>query len=163
MKTYSVFSHPLYSSQAVKHGFSWPGFLFTWIWAFVKGLPGKAVLILCVGMVAYGLDVAAGGQTMFSSVVILVMCLFVGLMGNEWRASNLDARGYTRHAPVDARSPDHALSLVRTGGQERAFDERPTHAAQAARRPCPWCAEPIQPAARLCRYCQRDVEPMISV
>lgn len=27
-------------------------------------------------------------------------------------------------------------------------------------RPCPWCAEDIKPAARLCRYCGRDVEPL---
>jgi len=27
-------------------------------------------------------------------------------------------------------------------------------------RACPWCAEPIQPAAKICRYCQRDVEPI---
>jgi hypothetical protein len=28
------------------------------------------------------------------------------------------------------------------------------------RRPCPWCAELIQPAARVCRYCGRDVDPV---
>ena len=27
-------------------------------------------------------------------------------------------------------------------------------------RPCPWCAEEIKRAARVCRYCQRDVEPL---
>ncbi len=24
--------------------------------------------------------------------------------------------------------------------------------------PCPWCAEQIQPAAKVCRFCGRDVE-----
>jgi hypothetical protein len=27
-------------------------------------------------------------------------------------------------------------------------------------RPCPWCAETIKAAARVCRYCGRDVEPL---
>jgi hypothetical protein len=27
-------------------------------------------------------------------------------------------------------------------------------------RACPWCAEQIQPAAKICRYCQREVEPI---
>jgi hypothetical protein len=27
-------------------------------------------------------------------------------------------------------------------------------------RPCPWCAEQIQPAAVVCRYCGRDVQPI---
>jgi hypothetical protein len=31
------------------------------------------------------------------------------------------------------------------------------------RRPCPHCAEMIQPAANICRYCQRDVEPLVLV
>src|SRR5205085_7705465 len=29
-------------------------------------------------------------------------------------------------------------------------------------RACPWCAEQIQPAAKVCRYCGRDVEPIAS-
>lgn len=29
-------------------------------------------------------------------------------------------------------------------------------------RPCPWCAEPIQPAAKVCKHCGREVEPVAS-
>jgi hypothetical protein len=31
----------------------------------------------------------------------------------------------------------------------------------SSRRPCPWCAEPIQPAAIICRFCGREVEPVL--
>jgi hypothetical protein len=31
--------------------------------------------------------------------------------------------------------------------------------ADAATLPCPWCAEPIRLAAKVCRHCGRDVEP----
>ncbi len=32
----------------------------------------------------------------------------------------------------------------------------------ATLRPCPHCAEPIQPAAKICRFCQREVEVLAS-
>ena len=32
-------------------------------------------------------------------------------------------------------------------------------AAGGGTRPCPFCAEPIQPAARVCRFCNREVAP----
>jgi hypothetical protein len=31
---------------------------------------------------------------------------------------------------------------------------------QSDTRPCPWCAEQIKPAAVVCRYCGRDVDPL---
>jgi hypothetical protein len=31
------------------------------------------------------------------------------------------------------------------------------HASEPPRVPCPHCAELIQPAAKICRYCQREV------
>ena len=36
----------------------------------------------------------------------------------------------------------------------------PTLYGEPSLRPCPWCAEQIQPAAIICRYCGRDVEPI---
>ena len=32
MKQIDVYSHPVHGFEAVKNGFSWPGFFFTWIW-----------------------------------------------------------------------------------------------------------------------------------
>jgi hypothetical protein len=45
MKTFKVFRHPTLGFQAVKEGFSWPGFFFGPIWAFAKKLWGYAFLI----------------------------------------------------------------------------------------------------------------------
>ena len=36
---------------------------------------------------------------------------------------------------------------------------RPAAAATADERTCPWCAETIKSAARICRFCNRDVTP----
>jgi len=37
-RTFEVLKHPLKGLEAVKRGFSWPAFLFTWIWAVVNRL-----------------------------------------------------------------------------------------------------------------------------
>ena len=39
-------------------------------------------------------------------------------------------------------------------GLKRVFSPAP---ATAALRPCPFCAEPIQPKAVVCRFCNREV------
>jgi len=39
----------------------------------------------------------------------------------------------------------------------------PQDRSQGATRSCPWCAETIKAAARICRFCNRDVEPTPSV
>lgn len=59
----------------------------------------------------------------------------------------------------------HALALPPKGSLAKGSlakqapppQARPANSATATR-PCPWCAEPIQPAARVCRFCGRDVE-----
>ena len=33
MRAYQVFKHPEKGFKAVKDGFSWPGFFFTWLWS----------------------------------------------------------------------------------------------------------------------------------
>ena len=40
----------------------------------------------------------------------------------------------------------------------RAYFQR---ASETARVPCPHCAELIQPEARICRFCQREVEGQV--
>lgn len=42
-----------------------------------------------------------------------------------------------------------------------ALSDGPSESRAApTRRSCPWCAESIKPAAVVCRYCGRDVEPL---
>ena len=41
---------------------------------------------------------------------------------------------------------------ARQAGQARAESEM---------RPCPFCAEPIRRAAKICRFCNREVEPTV--
>ena len=36
MAMFRIYQHPMRGIEAVKVGFSWPGFFFTWIWMFTK-------------------------------------------------------------------------------------------------------------------------------
>ena len=56
-------------------------------------------------------------------------------------------------APSDAVTSERAAIATVIQGQAQDREER------GRMRPCPWCAEPIRPEARVCRFCGRDVEP----
>jgi len=43
---------------------------------------------------------------------------------------------------------------------EALLDSPSESQTEPTRRPCPWCAEAIKPAAVVCRYCGRDVQPL---
>ena len=55
MHKYNVYKHPIIGYEAIKQGFSWPGFFFTWIWAFVKKLWADGVILLLVTVILQGL------------------------------------------------------------------------------------------------------------
>ena len=51
MKTFKIYEHPAGNREAVKQGWSWPGFFFGPIWAFVKkmwGLGGVLLLVVII-------------------------------------------------------------------------------------------------------------------
>lgn len=92
MKRYEVFEHPTLGHEAVKRGWSWPAFFFSWIWACVKGLWGLGLLTIgtvILLMIATGLYV--WGQ--LSWFVVLIICIAFGAIGNERRVDRLRRRG----------------------------------------------------------------------
>jgi hypothetical protein len=163
MKTFDVFQHPHLAPEAVKNGFSWPGFFFNWIWAFVKGLPGKGLLILGGMIVIIIFDAAAEAEGIVYALFGLGICIWVGVSGNEWRVASLVQRGFAKSGTVVAVSPDGAIAQIlrdSPGPVARPSHESAAIPASGGRRPCPYCAEMILPAARFCRYCSRDVDPL---
>lgn len=60
-------------------------------------------------------------------------------------SNSIDSHGHTK---ADAREIKELID---------ALQSRPVAQADADSRPCPHCAESIRRAARICRYCGRDV------
>ncbi len=125
MKAYKVFEHPTGNHEAVKLGWSWPGFFFTCIWAFVKKLWGIGIGLL-VGCVIWGVvDTALNADSdtqVVSHIIGVIVSIVFGYQGNAWRAKNLASRGYKEVGTVDARNPDEAIALYLRSSDRNAGD-----------------------------------------
>jgi hypothetical protein len=121
MKQFDIFEDENGNRDAVKEGFSWPGFFFKWVWAFVKGMPGYGLLFLGTATLALIIDQLSGAQHALPVLSGLSFSLWVGLEGNEWRRKNLLARGYQWIGTVEAESP--AAALMAANNREAASSE----------------------------------------
>ena len=96
-------------ARAVKDGFSWPAFVFSFLWALWHRLWLVAVLIfvaefaigLLVGLVGFGGTVNAA--------VSLGMALVVGWLANDLRRDHLERRGLADLGIVMAASGEDAI------------------------------------------------------
>jgi hypothetical protein len=130
MKQYKIFENEVGRREAVKQGWSWPAFLFTFIWAFVKRLyvagaivlGGVIVVVLLSGkadeLFAMGDKTARSLDRLCESARWVIMIL-LGVNGNELRGKNLLQRGYVLRGVVAALSPSEALASHQRPGPEK--------------------------------------------
>ena len=104
MKQFSILQHPALGLEAVKNGWSWPAFFFTWIWAFVKRLWLIGVIVFLFGILASSIPEAW-------LVGELIISIVMGVKGNELRVKRFLESGYEQVATVQARTPDGALAV----------------------------------------------------
>ena len=120
MKTFKVYQHPIAGYEAVKVGFSWPAFFFSWIWMLVKKLWALAglwfVLYLVLSIIEAAAD-EAGSEPELQSILYLILAggyfalvIVAGYNGNGWRQSNLEKRGFEVVQEVEAKTPDAATA-----------------------------------------------------
>ena len=116
-KFFEVFKHPARGQIAAKSGFSWPGFFFTWIWAFVSGLWFVGAVLLTVylvlAVIAFGVF---GGDALVGAILSLAYQLVVGIKGNTWKSKSLESRDYHYLYTVPANSPAAALARLQQAG-----------------------------------------------
>lgn len=111
-KTFKVFSNGR-QTFAVKQGWSWPGFFFSWIWAFTKSLHVAGALALVVFIIAGALNSGKSDPTpgdTACSLVCLVLIIFFGAKGNQWWENRLSKNGYALRGEVKASNPTDAIS-----------------------------------------------------
>lgn len=122
MTTHHVYVHDRHGNEAIKEGFSWPGFLLTWIWAFDKHLwrTGAGLLAVQLGVVGvvYAGQAAAASLWTIAAVLVDLLCrAFVGQLGNYWRENSMDSRGFVFEGSTQAATPAEARGRVLGAGQ----------------------------------------------
>lgn len=114
MSIFMIYKHSVLGHEVVKKGFSWPGFFFTWIWAFVKKLwvPGIVLLVVVFTFSSFGAFISQSGFLggIIGLFLVLAPNLVVGEMGNTWREKSMVQRGYQLEGPVEAGTTDAALA-----------------------------------------------------
>jgi hypothetical protein len=121
MKTFKVYKHPAKGLEAVKVGFSWPGFLFGVFWMLLKKLWGLSLLWLGI-YVVLGLIKTVTNESEESGAQALVylllwagywaLNLIPGFKGNQWREANLAKRGFELVGTAQTATPDAAVAQV---------------------------------------------------
>ena len=120
MKTYAVYEKSENDRVAVKVGFCWPGCIWSLAWLLCARLWERAgffwgsVLIIQLITVPMLSDNDTGP---FGALIQLcagvAIAWFVGSCGNEWRCTNLRARGFKHVVTLEAESKDEALAKLR--------------------------------------------------
>jgi ABC-type transport system involved in multi-copper enzyme maturation permease subunit len=121
LREFEIFSKPSFPTMAVKRGFSWPGFFFSWIWAFTRGLWIHGTVILAAGVAIGFIDLIFFGASWWvSNLLVLVLNIVVGVRGNSWRSRKLEHNGYDFTALIEARSPASAVAAHSLGKKQVA-------------------------------------------
>lgn len=100
---------------AVKQGWSWPAFCFSWIWAFTKSLNLAGVIALLVfifvGALNSGKPEPTSGDTVLSLFCLATIIIF-GAKGNQWWENQLVKNAFLLRGEIKANNPTEALAQV---------------------------------------------------
>src|SRR3954447_7689270 len=95
LREFEIFSKPSLPSVAVKRGFSWPGFFFTWIWAFSRGLWVQGIIWLTIALsIGFSQRSMLAADPLLYLVPTLLLSLNFGVRGIAWRSRKLERAGY---------------------------------------------------------------------
>ena len=114
MKLYKVYANPQGNHEAVKQGWSWPAFFFSFIWAMIKKMWGLGVGVLIALLVfrfIIGFIIGASGAEALTKMVVIMIKIMFGKDGNKWREDNLSTRGYEYKKTVAAANQKRAIAL----------------------------------------------------
>lgn len=121
MRTFEVYKHRTKSGahfyEAVKKGFSWPGFFFSVIWAFLNelwllGIAGIAILPFTRKIHDFFYN---EGNTTLAVGALLLQATYLflsGAMTNKWRSRLLIRKGLQHIGNIVAETPDAAIEAI---------------------------------------------------
>lgn len=124
MKIYKVYGNLNGKTKAVKKGWSWSAFFFTWVWALVKKIwmlttltTGALILSVVLSFVAVAIEPEFAGKLSLELLLIYVGYLVLGFSavmgfnGNQWYENKLLTRGYRFQAIIMADNSKEAIAF----------------------------------------------------
>ena len=116
-QTYKVYYHRTGGYRAVKQGFSWSAFFFTWLWAFVKKLWDIGIIGLIVWTVLGPFTDAIIEQNNIGPLCIILLLnlayvIVFGAFGNRWYMNSLENRDFEYIDTVTAMDTEDAMIQV---------------------------------------------------
>jgi len=140
MATFNIYKNPSGAMEAVKRGWSWPGFFFSWIWAFSKGLYFIGASILG-GLIICSLFIK---EIVFIYIGSSLVGLWLAAEGNELKEKDLIQKGYTKINTLLAETPEGAIASLSNVGTSETTDNDSY---------CSDCGAPSLPNAKFCSKC----------
>ena len=116
-REFEIFTKSGAPTLAAKRGFCWPGFFFSWIWGFARGLWIPAIALLVGHLIIFLLQITpvVDISPVFAGLCSLLLNLVAGLRGNSWRSAKLEKAGYSFVGVVNARSAASAVAAHALG------------------------------------------------
>jgi uncharacterized membrane protein len=136
MKLYTIYVNSLGDHKAVKQGWSWPAFLFTWGWALTKGIwelsKLSAALLAILLMIAFMMASINSPESMNAMVELLMVYMgylviafsfIMGAKGNQWVKDSLAIQGYQDKESIAAQNSAAAIVLYRAENDKKVLME----------------------------------------
>lgn len=122
MKTFKIYENPAGNRKALKRGWSWPGFFFGPIWAFIKKMWGLGTVLL-IAVIILAIFPAGSEIGLLAALVNFGIYIACGINGNGWREKNLISRGYEYCATVSAANPEGAMAVFLKGPSDSEVNQ----------------------------------------
>ena len=131
MHDYKIYTRGGGEIQAVKRGWSWWAFYFTWIWAFTKGLiaigAGVIVYLIFLHWIFSNID-ASNIDTEFARelrILATMTCnVWLGAKGNRFVEDNLTKKGFKFAGTVNAATAKGAVASFLSSHSEEERSQR---------------------------------------
>lgn len=134
MKCYMIYRNAAGNYKAIKQGWSWPAFLFTAIWAMLKGiwqLSSLSIAILALVCFAAFIVIGAIPQTdlvklidlfaVYLAYLVLAVSFLMGAKGNQWLSNHLADQGYRYKDMISANTATMAITLYKQQQDNKSF------------------------------------------
>ena len=107
MPDYTIYEHPRRGVAVVKQGWSWPGFLFGFVWAIFKDMYAIGIGVFVALLVLTQIGRALGGTVaavidQVTTIGGAVIAVGFGLYGNGLRERHLRNRGFSPRTTLSA-------------------------------------------------------------